>query len=57
VKKLRLLIRLVAETGILYLSTALAHLLVWFGPSIMAIKIVDVMASYLSGAILQVIPY
>lgn len=45
VKHLCLLIRFIAESGVLYLSVTLAHLLVSFGPNPMAVQIIGILVN------------
>ncbi|KAF9450646.1 hypothetical protein P691DRAFT_700814 [Macrolepiota fuliginosa MF-IS2] len=49
VKHLHLLIRIVAESGLLYFSITLAHLVVWFGTNDFAINIISVLNAPIIG--------
>lgn len=44
-RQLQLLIRILMESGILYLSVSLAHLLVWFGQNGFAIRLLGTIVS------------
>ncbi|KXN92330.1 hypothetical protein AN958_08561 [Leucoagaricus sp. SymC.cos] len=48
-KHLHFLIRVIAESGLLYLSVTLAHLLIWFGKSDMAINMIGILNAPIVG--------
>ncbi len=54
VKKLQFLIRVLMESGILYLSVGLAHLFAWFGTSSFAVSLLGTMVSLLLGLLFEV---
>ncbi len=44
-RQLQLLVRILMESGVLYLSVSLAHLLVWFGKNGFAIRMLGTIVS------------